>query len=118
MSVYWTKIDCASGSCMVLFFMTSNLSSINNGSLLTERKSLVLLFTSSPLVFCSDMAYNKGIHSSNNGGNGGRRYALMLLLALGAALLAVTALHILRERRFYNLLVKRQRSSAPFSSPS
>ncbi|XWS54231.1 hypothetical protein CRYUN_Cryun10bG0072500 [Craigia yunnanensis] len=45
-------------------------------------------------------------HKGNGNGNRGRPYGLMLLLAFGAALLGVMALHKLRERRIFNLLVE------------
>ncbi|XVF44446.1 hypothetical protein PTKIN_Ptkin02bG0120700 [Pterospermum kingtungense] len=56
------------------------------------------------------MAMRGGLISHHKGkGNGnrnrGRSYGLMLLLAFGAALLGVMALHKLRERRIFNLLV-------------
>ena len=79
-----------------------------NKQLISPYREKITRFTLhlSPSGLLLDMAYNRGIHSSNNGGNKGRRFALMLLLAFGAALLGVTALHIHRERRFFNLLVK------------
>ncbi|XP_022742418.1 LOW QUALITY PROTEIN: dentin matrix acidic phosphoprotein 1-like [Durio zibethinus] len=54
------------------------------------------------------MAMREGIISHKGNGNGyrGRPYGLMLLLAFGAALLGVIALHKLRERRIFNLLVE------------
>ncbi|XVE66243.1 hypothetical protein DITRI_Ditri08aG0064700 [Diplodiscus trichospermus] len=45
-------------------------------------------------------------HKGNGNGHRGRPYGLMLLLAFGIALLGVMALHKLRERRIFNLLVE------------
>ncbi|OWM78618.1 GRIP and coiled-coil domain-containing protein 2-like [Punica granatum] len=51
-----------------------------------------------------------GYHIKGSSGGGqrerGRPYGLMLLLAFGAALLGVMALHKLRERRIHHLLLK------------
>ncbi|KAK8482117.1 hypothetical protein V6N11_063461 [Hibiscus sabdariffa] len=45
-------------------------------------------------------------HKGNGNGHKGRPYGLMLLLAFGAALLGVSVLHKLRERRIFNLVIE------------
>ena len=52
------------------------------------------------------MAIGGGLISRKGNGHRGRPYGLMLLLAFGAALVGVMAVHKLRERRIFNLLVE------------